>query len=106
MLASKLFDNEELNSCYIGVLETITIMFQTISLQCYACYAQFFFTFSYSDLREQVLAMWSQCVLILFQSYCSLVLPIVENLMKPRCSLTPSNYGSHRKHPVYLIHFL
>ena len=42
-----------------------TIMFQTISLQCYACYTVFL-TFPYSDLREHVLAMWSQCVLILF----------------------------------------
>ena len=66
MLAGKLFDNEELNSCYIGVHEINTIMFQTIALQCYACYTQFFNVPLYSDLREHVLAMWSQCVLILF----------------------------------------
>ena len=65
LLAGKLFDNEEMNSCYIGVHKINTIMFQTISLQCYACYTQFFLTLPYSD-REHVLAMWSQCVLILF----------------------------------------
>ena len=67
MLASKLFDNEEMNSCYIGVPTKLT---QSCSKQFLSnvmhVIHSFFLTFPYNDLREHVLAMWSQCVLILF----------------------------------------
>ena len=66
ILASKLFDNEEMNSCIYWCPQNehnhVPNNFPPMLCMLYTV----FLTFPYSDLREHVLAMWSQCVLILF----------------------------------------